>query len=244
MSSAFAKLSRLLSEVGAERWLRVRHIFDALVVLIASPVLGIIAAIAMAAVLIEDRHNPLIRLRRVGRGGAPMDVTKIRSMRVGGGAAITSSDDGRITRTGRRLRSFRIDEIPQVIQVFTGEMALIGPRPESPEFVDLEDPAWKAVLSARPAIAGMTQVIAGPWEAEHLDGVHAEALYREVALPAKLAIDRWYVENASPIVDLKIVVSVFGMLVLGSDTTPVHKLAAKHLPAAVELLRTSPKASL
>jgi len=183
-------------------------VIDAAVVILASPILVPLAGLAMLAVVIEDRGSPIIRLARVGRFGDRMMVTKIRSMRQGKGAAITASNDDRITWTGKHLRSLRLDEIPQTLQVLTGDMALIGPRPESPNFVDVDDPQWQSVLQARPAIAGMTQVIAGTWEATELDVDDPETKYREVAVPAKLAIDRWYVENASPMLDLKIVAAV------------------------------------
>ena len=214
------------------RWLALRRVIDSLVVLLASPVLIAVGAVASLAVFLEDRAGPLIRLTRVGRHGTDIDVTKIRSMRVGGGSEITSSDDDRITRVGGLIRSLRIDEIPQVVQVLNGDMALIGPRPESPAFVDLDDERWQAVLAARPAIAGMTQVIAGAWEATELDPVDTAGHYRNVALPAKLAIDQWYVENASPLVDLKVIASVFSMLVLGKDSTPVHAIAEAAIPEA------------
>lgn len=214
------------------RWLALRRVIDSLVVLLASPVLVVVGAAASLAVFLEDRAAPLIRLARVGRHGEEMDVTKIRSMRVGGGSAITSSDDDRITRVGAMIRSLRIDEIPQVVQVLSGDMALIGPRPESPAFVDLNDQRWQVVLQARPAIAGMTQVIAGAWEATELDPIDPTTHYRQVALPAKLAIDQWYVENASPLVDLKVIASVFSMLVLGNDATPVHDIADAAIPEA------------
>lgn len=193
----------------------------------------------MAAVVLEDRGSPIIRLARVGRFGERMMVTKIRSMRQGTGAEITASDDDRVTRTGKRLRSLRLDEIPQTLQVLTGEMALIGPRPESPKFVDVGDERWKGVLQARPAIAGMTQVIAGTWEATELDVADPETKYRDVALPAKLAIDQWYVENASPMLDAKIVASVFQMLVTGAEHTMLHDIVRQEIPESVALMLPS-----
>ena len=218
------------------RWLEFRRIIDAIIVVLALPILLPLAVVAMAAVFIEDRHSPIIRLERVGKNGVPILIAKIRSMRIGVGASITSSDDDRVTAVGRRLRSWRVDEIPQVLRVLDGSMALIGPRPESPKFVDLSDERWELALSARPAIAGMTQVIAAPWEASELGNEDPEGRYRKIALPAKLAIDNWYVQNASPVVDLKVVWAVFLTLLSRADRTPVHDLVEAEIPAARVLI--------
>lgn len=217
-----------------QRWLELRRGLDVLVVLAASPVLIPLGTLAMAAVFLEDRNYPLIKLTRSGRGGSPIEVTKIRSMRVAdpanGGAAVTSGTDGRITRTGRILRSWRLDEIPQVWQVLTGEMALIGPRPEDPKFVDLTHPSWQTALHARPAIAGLTQILAAPWEKAHLNGPDAEAVYANVAVPAKVAVDAWYVENASPSIDWAIVTSLANHFLFGATKTVAHRLATESVP--------------
>lgn len=220
------------------RWLRVRRILDALVVFAAAPVLAPICAIAMAAVFAEDRRNPLVRLTRVGRDGSTFRVTKIRSMRVSatshvaGGAAVTAGVDPRITRVGEKLRSWRLDEIPQVWSVVTGDMALIGPRPEDPRFVDLENEQWQTALAARPAIAGLTQVLAAPWEEANLIGHSAEQTYEEVAVPAKLAIDAWYVENASPRLDWAVITSLADHFLRRSSHTTAHELVEQNVPAA------------
>jgi lipopolysaccharide/colanic/teichoic acid biosynthesis glycosyltransferase len=79
-------------------------------------------------------------------------------------------------------------------------MALVGPRPEAPAYVDVADSTWQAVLAARPGIAGPTQLLVADWEAAVV-GTGDGDLYAERILPVKLAIDRWYVEHASPRVD-------------------------------------------
>lgn len=230
-----------------QRWLALRRGLDVLVVLAASPVLLPLGCLAMAAVFLEDRQSPLIKLARAGRGGDPISVTKIRSMRVAKpedeGAAVTSGTDDRITRTGRALRSWRLDEIPQVWQVLTGQMALIGPRPEDPRFVDLEDTGWQKALRARPAIAGLTQILASPWEEANLNGADAEAVYANVAVPAKVAVDAWYAENASPALDWAIVTSLADHFLRGATTTRAHRLAAAAVPEAALFLEPAVQAA-
>jgi lipopolysaccharide/colanic/teichoic acid biosynthesis glycosyltransferase len=108
-------------------------------------------------------------------------------------------------------------------------MALLGPRPETPPFVDLHDPRWQAVLRARPGIAGPTQVIVHGWEA----GLPAasEDVYREVLLPVKLAIDAWYLEHASPALDLRVVVAL-GQSMFGRHRTVLHARVEAAVPSA------------
>src|SRR5579859_5004664 len=99
--------------------------------------------------------------KRVGRGGRTFKMYKFRSMRSGAdrqGPGITAADDPRITRVGRWLRATKIDELPQLINVLRGEMSLVGPRPEAPEWVALYDDQQRAVLSVRPGITGPTQL--------------------------------------------------------------------------------------
>lgn len=221
-------------------WLSARRVIDLAVSLVASVPLAFLGSLSCLAVFIEDRNRPWVQLERVGVDGASFDLIKIRSMRVAhGGAAITGAQDARITRSGRVLRKVRMDEIPQLLHVITGKMSLIGPRPEDPRFVDLSDDRWQAVLQARPGIAGMTQVLASLWEAEHLNGVTSEETYRELAVPAKLAIDEWYVRNASPLLDLKVVISI-AQIMLGAEWTPIHSLANASIPEAQLFLKKVP----
>ena len=114
-------------------------------------------------------------------------------------------------------------------------MSLIGPRPETPEYVDADDPRWPAVLQAPPGIAGPTQLLVEEWEAEALTGPHAGDVYRDQVLPVKLAVDAWYVANASPRVDAAVVWSLVERFVLHRRITAIHRLAASaQLPAPLQ----------
>ncbi|MCU0235267.1 MAG: sugar transferase, partial [Thermoanaerobaculales bacterium] len=102
-------------------------------------------------VALSSRGPVLFRQQRVGRGGRPFTMLKFRTMRVGGGGAqVTAAGDGRVTAVGRLLRRLKLDELPELVNVLGGELALVGPRPEVPRFVDLGDPRWRAVLEERP----------------------------------------------------------------------------------------------
>ena len=101
-----------------------------------------VAVAAVAIVASGDRGPLLYRAKRIGEGGREITVHKLRTMRVGStGLAITHRDDDRITPVGRVLRRFKIDELPQFLDVVRGEMSVVGPRPEDPRYVDWSVPS-------------------------------------------------------------------------------------------------------
>ena len=182
----------------------------AILSVLTAPVVAVLAGLVRR----HDGHPPLIRVPRVGRGGVVFGMWKIRSMRVdtqdgrAAGVALTASGDDRITPVGARMRSLHLDELPQLYNVVCGEMCLLGPRPEAPEFVDLDDPAWVDVLSVPPGIAGPTQLIVGDWELTQIDLDQTGDAYRDLVVPVKLAIDRWYVRAANARLDLLVLTSL------------------------------------
>ena len=192
-------------------WLRRRLGLDRVVSVVVGIVVAPVVAVLAALVRRADGGPGLIAVPRVGRGGEVFDMWKLRSMRVDhtdgttSGLRLTRAGDERITPLGHVLRRLHLDELPQLWNVARGDMALLGPRPETPEFVDVTDPAWQAVLTVPPGIAGPTQLVVGDWEgkviAEDPDG----DAYRERVLPVKLGIDGWYVAEASPGLDAEVV---------------------------------------
>jgi lipopolysaccharide/colanic/teichoic acid biosynthesis glycosyltransferase len=173
----------------------------------ASPILaGVFAATRLSG----DRGPMFYRARRVGEGGRIITVFKIRTMAVdSAGSRLTGPDDPRVTPVGRMLRRYRLDELPQLINVVRGDMSLVGPRPEDPSFVDLSNPLHRRVFSARPGITGLAQ-LAFHDEAERLGGPDAERRYREEILPAKLRLDAEYLDRRTTLLDLKILVRTVG----------------------------------
>ncbi len=147
-----------------------------------APLLGLIAL----AVVSEDGRPVLFRQVRVGRFGRHFNMYKFRSMRMRPGLPLTCKGDPRVTRVGRFLRAYKLDELPQLWNIIRGEMAWIGPRPEVPEFVDMGDPLWQQVLAMRPGLADAAS-IAFRNEEQLLAAVpDPQEYYRREILPRKL----------------------------------------------------------
>jgi lipopolysaccharide/colanic/teichoic acid biosynthesis glycosyltransferase len=171
----------------------------------------------------------LHRARRVGRSGA-FTLYKFRTMTVGAAAAgpgITAAGDARVTRLGRLIRRTKLDELPQLWNVVRGEMALVGPRPEDPRYVDRSDPLHRLVFSALPGITGPTALAYRDEEsilaAAALDAARADGrtsatdddldrAYRDVVLPAKLEMDAEYLRTRSTRGDLAILGRTIGQV--------------------------------
>lgn len=198
------------------RWLRCRAHVDRLIAAVLFVLATPLLAVLILLVRTGDGEPGLIRLPRVGQYGRRFGMWKLRSMRPSPGAAgppITRVHDERVTPLGRWLRRYHLDELPQLLNVVRGEMALVGPRPETPEYVRLGDRRWREVLTARPGIAGLSQALVAEWEAEALVDGRWDEVYREDILPVKLAIDGWYVRHASPWIDLLLLVSILQQFV-------------------------------
>jgi lipopolysaccharide/colanic/teichoic acid biosynthesis glycosyltransferase len=170
----------------------------------------ILAAIALAMRLTGDRGPFLYRAVRIGEGGRRFTLLKVRTMvDRPDGPRITGPDDARVTRLGRELRRFRLDELPQLVNVVRGEMSLVGPRPEDPLYVDFDDPLHRRVFTARPGITGLAQ-LAFHDEARLLGGADRERTYRQTILPAKLRLDADYLDRQSIPLDLAILLRTIG----------------------------------
>ena len=168
----------------------------------ASPIL---AGVAVASKLFGDRGPILHRARRIGEGGRIITVLKVRTMVVStDGPRLTGPDDPRVTRLGRILRRYRLDELPQLINVVRGDMSLVGPRPEDPAFVDMSDPLHRRVFMAKPGITGLAQLQFHD-EAALLLVDDPERRYRDEILPAKLLLDAEYLDRRTAWLDLRII---------------------------------------
>lgn len=227
-------------------WLRVRIRLDRVLAVGLLILLGPLV-LAMAVVIRWHDGGPaFVRLRRSGRNGAGFHVWKLRTMTIGrdsvraAGSALSTADDQRITRVGVPLRRFRLDELPQLLNVIKGEMSLFGPRPEDPAFVDLADKRWRNVLCQPPGIAGLTQVLVHDWEAVALSDGEREPAYRKRVLPVKLAVDEWYVANATPLIDLLVVLALIERFGGGRRDTVAHRRVLPLVPSPAATILSTP----
>lgn len=151
------------------------------------------------------------RAQRVGRDGRLFTLYKFRSMREGAASAgpgITRAGDERITGVGAWLRRTKLDELPQLINVWKGDMSLVGPRPEDPRYVEGYTPEQRRVLAVRPGITSAASVLYRH-EEQMLEGEEWEKTYREKVLPDKLRIELEYLEHRTLASDLGILLKTF-----------------------------------
>jgi lipopolysaccharide/colanic/teichoic acid biosynthesis glycosyltransferase len=182
-----------------------------------SPVLVTVAL----AVRLSSPGPILFRQRRVGRNGVEFELLKFRSMRAGNsGPGVTAGGDSRITPVGARLRKWKLDELPQLLNVVRGEMSLVGPRPEVERYVRHYTPEQRAVLSVRPGITGVAQLEYRDEEALLAGRDDVEAFYIREVLPAKLALDLKYLRERTLASDLRILLRTAVALAARRRTTP------------------------
>jgi len=180
-----------------------------------------IALVLTAAIWLEDRGSILYRCRRIGQHGDAFDMLKFRKMRNdAAGPPLTSADDDRFTRVGQFLARSKLDELPQLWNVIRGEMSLVGPRPEDPDFVALHPEAYETIARVRPGITGLCQ-LAFAKESQIIGDDDPVQVYAERFLPQKLGIDLLYVQRRNVVLDLKIL--VWTAVVLLRKDVAVHR---------------------
>jgi len=180
-------------------------IFSFLGLIVASPILALIAFLIK-----RDSKGPIFyRGLRTGQNGEPFKIFKFRTMvpdaeKLGGPS--TSADDPRLTNVGKFLRKRKLDELPQLINVFFGQMSVVGPRPEVPSEVETYDQKTKKIiLSVKPGMTDLAS-LANIHEEEILRGSSdPHQTYREVIKSQKLKLAVEYVENRSFWLDIKII---------------------------------------
>jgi lipopolysaccharide/colanic/teichoic acid biosynthesis glycosyltransferase len=174
-------------------------LISATLLVLASPLF----AIAALAIRLESRGPVFYRQLRVGRDGEPFELWKLRTMVPGaesmGAGLYVLEGDPRITRTGRLLRRFSLDELPNLVNVLKGDMAIVGPRPTVQEQVDRYTDRQRRRLEVKPGITGWAQVNgrAGiPWE-------------------ERIELDVWYVDHRSLALDVRILARTTRLLLTG-----------------------------
>ncbi len=184
----------------------IKRILDIVLTAIGLVLLSPILMIISIAIKCDSRGSVIYRDRRIGKNGESFDLLKFRSMVDKAhqyGSPVTVRDDARITRLGRVLRRWKLDELPNLINVLVGDMSLVGPRPECPTFVNQYTPSQRQVLSVKPGIACFAQ-IKYPNEEAMLEGTELNEDEYVKHMASKLDLDLLYVKTASFAGDLSI----------------------------------------
>jgi lipopolysaccharide/colanic/teichoic acid biosynthesis glycosyltransferase len=174
-------------------------VLSTVLLVVAAPLL----ALAALAIRLESPGPVVYRQRRVGKDGRPFELLKLRTMVPGaesmGAGIYVVEGDPRITRIGRLLRRFSLDELPNLLNVLKGDMAMVGPRPTVQEQVDRYTERQRRRLEVKPGITGWAQIngrTSLPW-------------------PERIELDVWYVEHRSLRVDLRILARTARLLASG-----------------------------
>lgn len=169
-------------------------------------------------IIIDSPGGVFYSQERIGKDGKPFKLLKFRSMRpyADQQSKLTiGNSDPRITRMGKFIRKYKLDEFPQLLNVIKGEMSIVGPRPEVPKYVEMYDAEQRKVLSLRP---GLTDYASIKYFKENdllAKAEDPEKEYIEVIMPAKLEINLEYIEKKSLATDLKIIFKTMGRIVGG-----------------------------
>lgn len=181
---------------------------DVAIASIALLVLSPFLLVAAIAIKLGSRGPVIYRQRRVGRGGAEFEMWKLRTMVQGsdpvGVGTVVTREDPRVTRAGRFLRRTSLDEVPNLVNVLRGEMAIVGPRPTIPAQVDAYTPRQRRRHEVLPGITGWAQVQgrAGiPWE-------------------ERIELDVWYVDHRSAALDARILARTVRLVLSGRGLAP------------------------
>lgn len=170
---------------------------------LAAPLIGLLGI----AVRLDSPGPAFFRHGRTGKHGATIYPVKLRTMVANAnriGPAVTATHDVRITRVGRWLRRTKLDELPQLWNVLRGDMSLVGPRPEVPQYTAMYRPEWLPLLSVRPGITDLASLTFRDEEALLAAARDRERAYREVVMPMKLQLALEGVEKSSAAYDAEI----------------------------------------
>lgn len=160
-----------------------KRLGDCALIILTAPLWGVLLGLVALAVRIGEGRPVFFRQQRAGRGGIPFRILKFRTMRPGAG-----TDLERTTRLGNFLRRTSLDELPQLLNILKGDMALVGPRPLPVDYVPRYSPEQARRLEVRPGLTGWAQV----------NGRNA------LTWDEKFKLDVWYVEHQSAALDLRI----------------------------------------
>lgn len=189
-----------------------KRLFDILSSGIGLVVLSPLFAVLAIWIKADSRGPVFYRQVRVGRGNKDFRLYKFRSMRPDSdklGLITVGGHDPRVTRSGYYIRKYKLDELPQLINVFVGDMSIVGPRPEVRKYVDMYTPGQMRVLSVRPGITSLASIRYRNENEILAASDDPDRCYIEQVMPDKLAIDLEYVDRATLWNDICLIFSTF-----------------------------------
>ena len=184
----------------------IKRIFDlissSIVLVLLTPVLFLISLL----IILDSKGGPFYIQVRIGQNGIPFGLYKFRSMRIDTeGLKITVGKDPRITKIGSIIRKYKLDELPQLINIIKGEMSVVGPRPETPNYVELYSEEQKKVLKVKPGLTDYASLYYIDESRILSERDNPEKAYIEEVMPAKLMLNQKYIQDASFWIDMKII---------------------------------------
>lgn len=194
-----------------------KRIFDLILSGIGLLLLSPIFVVVALWIKLDSAGPILFKQTRVGYDGKDFHIYKFRTMIVNAeaiGTQITIGEDPRITKSGKFLRKYKLDELPQLLNVLVGEMSLVGPRPEVPRYVSLYNTEQKKVLNVLPGITDLASLEFSN-ENELLAGKEdAEKFYIQEIMPRKLLLNLEYINKAGLLFDLKIILRTIWRIIV------------------------------
>lgn len=186
-----------------------KTIFDFLLALLGFIILSPIFIVFCFLIWRQDRHSPFYKGLRVAAGGREFKMIKFRSMIMHAnksGVDSTSSNDQRITRLGHVIRRYKIDEIPQLLNILKGDMSFVGPRPNVKRETDLYTKVEKKLIDAKPGITDFASIVFAD-EGEILkDQDDPDIAYNQLIRPWKSRLGIFYIEHSSLLLDIKLII--------------------------------------
>ncbi|MBQ6155960.1 MAG: sugar transferase [Bacteroidales bacterium] len=197
-----------------------KRLFDILFSLIVLTIGLPFALIIALLILADSKGRVLYKQSRVGRNNVDFQLYKFRTMCTGAdkGSLITvGGDDARITKVGRFLRKYKIDEFPQFLNILKGEMSIVGPRPEVRKYVDMYTPEQMRVLSVRPGLTDYASIRYVNENELLATSPDPEKTYIEEIMPDKLKLNLKYIDEQSVGTDLRIILMTLKAIVVRND---------------------------
>lgn len=203
-------ISKEIDEVLKEKEFQIiiKRIFDIIVSFIGLIVLLPVFLIIGVAIKLDSKGPVLYRQTRVGRGGKNFRIYKFRTMVIDAdkkGMQITVGEDNRVTRLGSFLRKFKMDELPQLINVLIGNMSFVGPRPEVNKYVEIYTDRQRDILKVRPGITDIASIEYRNESDLLAKSLDPENTYINEIMPRKIKLNMKYLQNISLCLDIKLI---------------------------------------